>query len=148
MRMRIGVVLLLGLLVSGCSRQKSTDQLIQDLNSGEEKDRIIAARLLQDRGKDATRVVPALAKALKAEGSDVRWSAAIGLGYYGEEATEAIPKLKEAQHDRDARVREAARVALSRIDPERFSAEPKPRPTRQDDRIGLPHSRAGKGTAE
>ena len=30
----------------------------------------------------------------------LRWSAAIGLGYFGEQAKEAIPALQAAQHDR------------------------------------------------
>ncbi len=121
MRVRIRFVLLFGLLVcGGCGKQKSTDQLIQDLNSTQEKDRIVAVRLLQLREGDATKVVPALIKALKGQETDVRISAAIGLGYFGEEAKEAIPALQEAEHDRDRRVREAAGVALSRIDPEKF----------------------------
>jgi HEAT repeat protein len=62
--------------------------------------------------------VPALIKSLKDGDGDLRWSSAIGLGYFGAEAKEAIPALQAAQSDRDARVREAARVAISRIDPE------------------------------
>jgi HEAT repeat protein len=106
----------------GCGNEKSTDQLIQDLDSPQEKDRLIAVRLLQGREGDAAKVVPALTKALKAKEIDVRISAAIGLGYFGGEAKDAIPALQQAQHDRDPRVREAADVALSRIDPARFSA--------------------------
>ncbi len=105
----------------GCSREKSTEQLIRDLDSSNEKDRIVAVRLLQGRDNDPARVVPALIKALKGKEVDVRISAAIGLGYFGEEAKPAIPALQEALHDRDIRIREAAGVALSRIDSERFS---------------------------
>jgi HEAT repeat protein len=72
---------------------------------------------LPQRKGDAAQVVPALIEALKDKGEDVRWSAAIGLGYFGDQARDAIPALQAAQRDRDARVREAARVALSRIDP-------------------------------
>jgi HEAT repeat protein len=60
--------------------------------------------------------VPALIASLKDPQSDVRWSAAIGLGYFGAEAEDAIPALQEAKRDKDARVREAARVAISRIE--------------------------------
>jgi HEAT repeat protein len=121
MRWRIYFVLLLGLLLcAGCGKQKSTDQLIQDLDSSEEKDRIVAVRLLQLREGDAAKVVPALIKALKGKEIDVRISAAIGLGYFGDQARDAIPALQEAEKDRDRRVREAAGVALSRIDPETF----------------------------
>lgn len=118
MRVKISLVLLLCLLACGGCGKKSTDQLIEDLSSPQERDRIIAVRLLQHRQEDAAKVVPALSKALTSkQGVDVRLSAAIGLGYYGEEAKEAIPALQAALHDRDARVREAARIALSRIDP-------------------------------
>jgi HEAT repeat protein len=117
MRLRTGIILLLCFLAcAGCARKKSTEQLIEDLKSGEDRERLIAARLLQQRKGDATQVVPALMEALKDRESDVRWSAAIGLGYFGERARDAIPALQTAQRDRDARVREAAGVALSRID--------------------------------
>jgi hypothetical protein len=122
---RVPLPLFLCLLGSGCTREKSTDELIADLKSGTEKDRIIAVRLLPQRKGDATpRIVPAMIAVLKDEQGDVRWSAAIGLGSFGEQAKDAIPALQEARRDKDARVREAARVALSRIDPGRFSAAP------------------------
>jgi HEAT repeat protein len=112
----------------GCSREKSMDQLIGDLKSSEERDRVVAVRLLPRREEDAARVVPALIKSLNDKTNDVRWSAAIGLGYYGDEAKDAIPALQKAEHDRDARVREAASVALSRIDPDKFPG-PSKQPT-------------------
>jgi HEAT repeat protein len=128
MRMRLGFFLLLGLLAcAGCRKSKSTDELIADLKSAEEGDRIKAARLLPQRKQDAAKIVPALIQSLKDRESDVRWSAAIGLGYFGEQAKDAIPELQAAQRDRDARVREAAGVALSRIDPARFAAPRKGR---------------------
>ncbi len=58
-----------------------------------------------------------MAESLKDKETDVRLSAAIGLGYFGEEAKTAIPGLQAALKDRDVRVRRAAVVALSRIDP-------------------------------
>jgi HEAT repeat protein len=122
MRVRSRYILLLCLVAcEGCGK-KSNDELIADLKSTNEKDRIIAVRLLGDRKGDPAKTVPALIEALKAKESDVRWSAAIGLGYFGEQAKDAIPALQEAQRDRDARVREAAGVALSRIDPDAFPA--------------------------
>jgi len=127
MRLRIHFVLLLGLLlVGGCSKQKSTSQLIADLKSSQERDRIVAVRLLGQREGEAAQVVPALIEALKDNEGDVRWSAAIGLGYFGDQAKEAIPALEEAQHDRDPRVREGASVALSRINPEKFRVQTHP----------------------
>jgi HEAT repeat protein len=125
MRVRTWFALLLCFLAcGGCAKTKSTEELITDLKSGEEKERIIGVRLLQHRKADAARVVPALIEALKDRAEDVRWGAAIGLGYFGEQARDAIPALQEARRDRDARVREAARVALSRIDPSLAPATP------------------------
>jgi HEAT repeat protein len=121
MRARWPLAVLFCLLsLSGCGKQKTTDELIADLKSSEEKDRIIAVRLLGQRKGEAPRIVGALIGALKDKQGDIRWSAAIDLGLFGEQAREAIPALQEAQRDLDARVREAAGVALSRIDPARF----------------------------
>jgi HEAT repeat protein len=123
MRVRTRSVLLLCLLAcGGCGKEKSTDELIADLKSpqAQEGDRIKAVRLLPQRKGDAPKIVPALIEVLKDKDADIRWSAAIGLGYFGEQAKDAIPALQETQRDRDARVREAAGVALSRIDPSQF----------------------------
>jgi len=126
MRRRLSsLLILLALVGSGCSREKSTAELIADLKSSEEKDRLIAVRLLPQRKGDADQVIPALGEALKDKESDIRLSAAIGLGYLGDQAKETIPALQAAQKDRDARVREAAGIALSRIDPGRFPVSAK-----------------------
>ncbi len=126
MRGRAGWVLLLCLVAcGGCGKKKSTEELIEDLKSPQERERLIAVRLLQQRKGDAAQVVPALIEALKDKEGDIRWSAAIGLKYFGEEAKDAIPALQAARSDRDARVREAASVALSRIDPKQFPAPSK-----------------------
>jgi len=115
-RMRSWMLMFMGALAfAGCSRGKSTDELIGDLSSAEEGDRIKAVRWLQHRQGEAPKVVPALIESLKDADAGVRWSAAIGLGYYGADAEEAIPALEKAEHDSDARVREGARVAISRI---------------------------------
>ncbi len=129
MQIRAQFVLVLAVLACvGCSKEKSTDALIADVKSPQEKDRIIAVRLLPQRKGDAARTIPALIEALKDKENDVRWSAAIGLGTLGEQARDAIPALQEALRDRDARIREAAGVALSRIDPANFSAPHKSGP--------------------
>jgi HEAT repeat protein len=112
--------LLAALICAGCGKEKSTDELIADLKSPQEIDRVKAVRLLPYQKGDAARTVPALIEALKDKSDRVRWSAAIGLGNFGEAAKEAITALEAAQRDQDARVREAAGVALSRIDPQNF----------------------------
>jgi HEAT repeats len=128
MRVRIFLVLLLcSLACGGCSKRKSTDELIQDLKTGNEKDRLIASRTLPGGTGDAAKVVPALIGALRDGDSDVRRSAAIKLGRFGEQAKDAIPALQKRQNDGDARVREAAAIALSRIDPEKFPYKPRVR---------------------
>ena len=117
------VLLLCLLACGGCKKEKSTNELIADLRSSQEGDRIKAVRILPQREGDAARIVPALIESLKDKQGDVRWSAAIGLGYFGEEARDAIPALQAAQRDRDPRIREAAGKALSRINSTRFPAE-------------------------
>jgi HEAT repeat protein len=127
MRVRAPLYLLAcSLACAGCGGTKSTDELLGDLKSAQERDRIMAVRLLPQRKEDAERIVPALIESLKDKEGDVRWSAAIGLGTFGDQARDAIPALQAAQQDQDARVREAARVALSRIDPIRFPAPTRP----------------------
>jgi HEAT repeat protein len=103
------------LVLTGCSQAPPTDKLLEDLSSKDEGDRVKAVRWLQHRQEEATKIVPALIESLKDGEVDVRWSAAIGLGYYGADAEEAIPALETLKDDADARVREAARVAISRI---------------------------------
>jgi len=128
MRVRTRFVLLLCLLAcAGCGK-KSTDELITDLKSPQEKEQTIAVRLLPQRKGDAARVIPALIEALGDKSDGVRQSAAIGLGSFGEQAKDAIPALQALGRDPDVRVREAVGVALSRIDPTRFPDPSKPRP--------------------
>ena len=114
MRVRSCFVLLLcALACGGCGQKKSTDELIGDLKSPQEKERMLAVRTLPERTGDATQVIPALIEALKDKQVDIRLSAAIGLGSFGEQARDAIPALREAQNDHDARVRKAAGVAAT-----------------------------------
>ncbi len=110
------VMFIVVLSFAGCNQGRSTDRLIEDLSSNDDADRIKAARFLQHRKGDASKVVPALIESLKDGDGDVRWSAAIGLGYFGAEAKSAIPALQELKSDKDRRIRDAARVAISRIE--------------------------------
>ena len=112
--------------------EKSTARLLVDLKGPQERDRLIAVRLLPQRKGDAVQIVPALIEALNDKESDIRLSAAIGLGLFGERATDAIPALKQAaQKDHDARARRAAGIALSRIDPKNFTDPSKQPPDRK-----------------
>ncbi len=127
MRVRTRLVLSLGLLACcGCG-QKSTDQLIHDLKTPQERDQIVAVRLLPRRKGDAAKVIPALIAALGDKSDNVRQSAVIGLGSFGEQAKDAIPALEAMRRDPDVRVREAVGVALYRIDPTNFPDPHKPR---------------------
>jgi HEAT repeat protein len=127
-----GVPLLCTLASYGCGKgEKSTPELITDLKSQTEKDRVVAVRLLPGHKQDAAQIVPALIESLKDKESHVRRSAAIGLGNFGESAKEAIPALQAALKDHDARVRLSAGTALFRIDPAQFTDPAKqPRPPR------------------
>ena len=87
---------------------KSTDELIADLKSSQEQDRIIAVRFLPDRKVDAAKIVPAMIECLKDKRGRRPPQPAIGLGSFGEEARPAIPAAQAARKDRDARVRRAA----------------------------------------
>ncbi|MGH7136246.1 MAG: HEAT repeat domain-containing protein, partial [Pirellulales bacterium] len=129
---RLLFVPLLSIVASnGCGkREKSTPELIADLKSTHEKDRISAVRLLPGHKGDAAQVLPALIESLKVKEAHVRRSAAIGLGNFGDGAKEAIPALQAVLKDPDPRTREAAGVALSRIDPAQFTSPTKqPRPS-------------------
>jgi HEAT repeat protein len=118
------LVPLLLYLVFGGKGEKSTDELIGDLKSGKEKDRMIAVRTLAVQSDEAGKIVPALIQALKDKHSDIRLSAAIKLGVYGEQAKESIPALQAALQDHDPRVREAAYNALVKIDPDSAPKSP------------------------
>ncbi len=103
--------------------------MIEDLKAPQERDQIIAVRLLPQRKGDAAKVIPALIEALGDKSDGVRQSAAIGLGSFGEQAKDAIPALQAARRDPDVRVREAVGVALYRIDSPRFPDPYKSRAT-------------------
>jgi HEAT repeat protein len=121
------VLLLCFLAFDSCKKTKSTGELIQDLKSSKESDRIIAVRSLKVGTEDAAQIVPALIDSLKDKAAEIRLSAAIKLGSFGEQAKDAIPALQAALGDKDIRVREAAGIALSRIDP---NAAPKTTPSK------------------
>ncbi len=95
MRVRTRWVLLLSLLAcAGCGKTKSTDELITDLKSSQDRDQTTAVRTLPRRKGDAAKVIPALIEALGDKSGGVRQGAAIGLGSFGEQAKAAVPALQ------------------------------------------------------
>ena len=93
---KCSVFLVCMLACGGCSKKKSTGELLDDLKGPLERDRLIAVRLLPQRQEDADQIIPALIEALKDEGDDIRMAAAWGLGSFGEQAKDAIPALERA----------------------------------------------------
>jgi vesicle coat complex subunit len=119
MRLWTPAVVLLALLAcGGCSKEKSTEELISDLKSPNNGARIVAVRLLPERRGAAAEVIPGLIEALKDPSDDVRRSAANGLMELGEQAKEALPALRVAMRDSNFMVREAATRAVKVIDPQ------------------------------
>ena len=104
------------LVCSGCGT-KSTDDLIADLNSAQEADRIKAVRLLPDRKRDAAKIVPALIASLQEKDARVRGAAATALGLMGPRAAQAVPALTAALKDPVPGVRLWSAGALGRIGP-------------------------------
>jgi HEAT repeat protein len=111
---RLGVVGVL-VLLSGCGG-KSTDDWVQQLRGGDASQRLHAIRALENRGEEATVVVPALAEALRDDNAYVRRDAAVALGKIGPGAGAAVPALLAARKDRERSVRKAAEEALGKID--------------------------------
>jgi HEAT repeat protein len=127
MRVRTWLAALVCLLAAvGCGKEKSTDELVEDMKSSKESDRIAAVRTLPRRKGEAAKVVPTLIEALKDKSPEIRHDAALGLGSYHEEARDAVPALQALLKDRDRRVREAAGITLSRIDPVNFPDRSRP----------------------
>ena len=116
---------------SGCTNEKPTSELVNDVKGKNVLDKISAVRLLAERDKDAAHAIPALIETLKDKDTLVPKDAAISLGNFGEQATDGIPGLQALKRDSDAKVREAAGIALSRIDPSRFSPPSKVRPGKE-----------------
>jgi HEAT repeat protein len=110
-------VLCLVVLLAGCARGKSTDEWIEQLQTGDGVGRLRAIKALSTRGKEVEVVVPALAKALTDKDPFVRRDAAMALGRIGPEARTALPFLQATRKDQNARVRRAASNALKQIDP-------------------------------
>ena len=97
MRVQTGLVLSLCLLACvGCSKQKSTDELITDLKSGTEDRRGYRARTLPRGRDDAARSFRALIEALTHMGQRRPPQFRLKLGEFHEQAKDAIPCSRSA----------------------------------------------------
>jgi HEAT repeat protein len=113
---RIGILALL-LLSVGCSRSKTTEELIAQAKTADEAARLRAIHELSAPDKDAAVLVPVLTDALRDDNYYVRRDAARTLRRFGPEARDAVPALVVALKDREPSVRRAAANALAEIDP-------------------------------
>jgi HEAT repeat protein len=105
------------LALTGCAARSTGDWAAQ-LRSGNATERLHAIQALEDRGAEASVVVPALAEALNDENAFVRRDAARALGKVGPEARPAVAALlAAARKDRERSVRKAVAEALKKIDP-------------------------------
>ena len=123
---RMGGVLILTLLISGCSEEQKikweVNKQIRRIKSKNVEVRVDAAEALGQIGPAA---IMALIQALKDKGdSSVRYSSGKALGQIGPKAKAAVPALAQALKDEDEWVRANAAEALGRIGPEAKAAVP------------------------
>jgi HEAT repeat protein len=116
---------MLGLLCgAGCSEQAQqfdrtvdVNAMIQQLQAGEEQDRVDACVALASAGPHAEPAVPALTQALSDQSSLVKSLAAYALGQIGPAAASAIPQLKMVMGSGDMEAAPSALNAIRSIDP-------------------------------
>ena len=116
--MKRGLCLVALVLVVGCGKQASTEELVAQATASDEAARLQAVRALSAGPKQAEAVVPAVTEALKDQNHYVRRDAARALRGYGFDAKPAVPALLVAARDRDSGVRRAAVITLKEIDPD------------------------------
>ncbi len=90
-------------------------RIVDGLASDDFCTRAVARQQIQDMGKDARVLVPAIVKLLNAENSTTRGVAAVVLGEIGEAAKGCVPQLEKCLRDKDKSVRFCAAMALGRI---------------------------------
>jgi HEAT repeat protein len=120
--MRLFLLLLLAILLSGCGRPQTTmihgkpvTHWVHGLQDHDPRARKNAVEALGNVGALDSAAIPALIGALKDRDASVRVAAVLALMKIGPDAEEAIPALTEALEDRDAKVRVLAPKALERI---------------------------------
>lgn len=119
------LLLLLCLLVSGCSRSdvpkekyfsgEPVDHWLEEIKSPDPKKRKKAADVLGNVGPADERSIPALIEAVKDKDAKVRDAAVLGLSKIGPPAASGESVLAEATKDKDPTVRTHAATAVERV---------------------------------
>jgi HEAT repeat protein len=122
--MRMLALLVLAVLVTGCSKSAPTlaggkpiEAWVAALKDPDAKTRKTAAAKLGNVGPADPAAFPALHDALKDRDAGVRCEVILALVKFGPEVKDAVPALTQLRrHDPDARVRDYAAKALEKID--------------------------------
>lgn len=93
------------------------NELVKQLQSGDNDARRAAARSLGEGGAESKAAVPALINALKDRDTFVRRFSAQALGDIGPDAASAVPSLANALNDPKKEVQSAAAHALAKLGP-------------------------------
>ena len=104
-------------LCATAAQGADVDELVKQLQSGDNGERRSAARSLGEGGAESKAAVPALIKALKDRDTFVRRYSAQALGEIGPDAQAAVPSLATALDDPKKEVRSAAANALGKLGP-------------------------------
>ena len=103
------------LLCATLAQGADVDELVKQLQTGDNDARRAAARSLGEGGADSKAAVPALIKALKDRDTFVRRFSAQALGEIGPDAQSAVRSLTTALDDPKKEVRSAAANALGKL---------------------------------
>jgi len=121
--MRLGTVVVLAALLSGCGKAQPTTAggkpvgyWVEALHDRDARLRKKAAFKLGNVGSADAAAFPALLGALQDTDAGVRCEAILALVKFGAAAREAIPALAAATKDRDAKVRAYAAKAVTAIE--------------------------------
>ncbi|MGH7225278.1 MAG: HEAT repeat domain-containing protein [Gemmataceae bacterium] len=113
MKRLLGLVAIL--ICAAAASGADVNDLIKQLQSGDNEARRAAAVALGDGGADSKTAVPTLIKALKDRDTFVRRFSARALGSIGPDAASAVRDLTQALNDRKPEVRDEAARALGKL---------------------------------
>ncbi|GEM_PF-7083313 len=97
--------------------RREVERLLDQLTTGSDEDRKMAAQVLQAFNEDGPEVIAALAVALSSASVEVRIAAANLLAAFGPKALPALSALRTALRDSEAWVQAAAAEAIGEIGP-------------------------------